>query len=51
MAALLRARPTIRFARESIGMTTSDAHARMSPAMLCSGARFDRKSEIELYVM
>jgi hypothetical protein len=38
MAALPRARPTFRFARESNGMTAKETHARMIPGMLCSGA-------------
>src|SRR4029077_9700390 len=37
MAALPRALATLRLARESSGIATSDTQARMIPGMLCSG--------------
>jgi hypothetical protein len=44
MAALSRARPTFRFARESSGMTIKEIQARIIPGMLCSGAFLADKS-------
>ena len=44
VAALPRARPTFRFARDSSGMTIKETHAKIIPGILCSGAFLDQRS-------
>jgi len=44
MAAMPRARPTFRFAFDRSVITTNEAHAKMIPAELCSGARLVKRS-------
>ena len=51
IAALPSNVPTLRLARASNGITTSDTHARTMPGMLCAEASCCIKSRIDSYAM